>query len=193
MVMITAMLITWIAGAITLPLVLVSGIWGMNVHDLPDLSFWPLLGVTSGLSIIFLAVLLGWLFFLSPRPASSSLRRGGKSGSGITEKTNSNGYTSLASTAPTSPRSSLEVERTMSSFETGTTSERSLASAFAALSGINKRDNRPGELHHHDYLTPSRSRISVNASTPRVSFNLPRSNGNGNGSPHKHDLYNNPW
>lgn len=56
-----------IIGAITLPLVLVSGIWGMNVHDLPDLSFWPLLGVTSATSFIFLCVLLGWLLCLSPR------------------------------------------------------------------------------------------------------------------------------
>jgi hypothetical protein len=46
----------------------------MNVHDLPDLSFWPLLGVTSGLSLVFLAILLGWIFFLSPRPSSLSSR-----------------------------------------------------------------------------------------------------------------------
>ena len=194
-----------------MPLVLVSGIWGMNVHDLPDLSFWPLLGVTSGSSLIFLAILLGWLFFLSPRPGTSA-RRGGGSGGGGGGMTrgganNSNGgYTSLASTAPSSPRSSLDVERsaTMSSLATGTTSERSLASAFAALSGMGKvhRDQRPGE---HDYLTPSRSRMSVNTTAPRVSFDLPRGSENGataasNASDsqtdprtHTHDLYSNPW
>jgi hypothetical protein len=184
----------------------------MNVHDLPDLSFWPLLGVTSGSSLIFLAILLGWLFFLSPRP-STSARRGGGSGSGGAGMTrganNSNGgYTSLASTAPSSPRSSFDAERTatMSSLAAGTTSERSLASAFAALSGMGKahRDQRPGELHHHDYLTPSRSRMSVNATTPRVSFNLPRDSENGatasnsadsrtNARTQTHDLYSNPW
>src|SRR5690606_38878217 len=133
----------------------------------------------------------------------------GGGGGGMTRggANNSNGgYTALASTAPSSPRSSLDVERsaTMSSLAAGTASERSLASAFAALPGMGKvhRDQRPGE---HDYLPPSRSRMSVNTTAPRVSFNLPRGSENGataasNASDsqtdprtHTHDLYSNPW
>jgi len=54
-----------IIGAITLPLIIVSGIFGMNLPDLPVLSFWPLLLVTTAASILLLVILLVGLFFSS--------------------------------------------------------------------------------------------------------------------------------
>lgn len=37
-----------VVGAIFLPFLLVSGVWGMNLSGLPDVAFEPLLGITIG-------------------------------------------------------------------------------------------------------------------------------------------------
>jgi hypothetical protein len=49
-----------VIGAITLPFVIIAGIFGMNLHDLPDFSFWPLLFFTSMISALSLVALLFW-------------------------------------------------------------------------------------------------------------------------------------
>jgi len=44
---------------IFLPTLLASSIFGMNLPDLPEFSFWPLVGITLGLSVVLLAVFIG--------------------------------------------------------------------------------------------------------------------------------------
>jgi hypothetical protein len=47
-----------VVSSFTVPIVLVSGIWGMNVDDLPQLPFWPLLGTTTLCSLTLLVILI---------------------------------------------------------------------------------------------------------------------------------------
>ncbi|KAL6054699.1 X8 domain-containing protein, variant 2 [Balamuthia mandrillaris] len=47
-----------VIGAIALPIVIVSGVFGMNVEDLPiDVPFWYIILITSGVSIVILLLL----------------------------------------------------------------------------------------------------------------------------------------
>lgn len=154
-----------IIGAIALPLVVVSGIWGMNLDDLPDVSFWPLLGVTSGCSLVLLTILIVWFFFVSPR-SFPSLRRYGN-------------YT------PFTPRSSLETDRT-SHFDAGgpsagngtSASERSLATALASFS---QKTSRLSSRYHDDLArleSPAPTRSRLVSPGGRVSFEYDHSDGN---------------
>lgn len=47
-----------VVSSFTIPIVLVSGIWGMNVDDLPQWPFWPLIGVTTLCSLTLLIILI---------------------------------------------------------------------------------------------------------------------------------------
>ncbi|ELR16120.1 uncharacterized protein ACA1_177080 [Acanthamoeba castellanii str. Neff] len=49
-----------IAGTVTLPLVLVGGLMGMNLDDLPSVGFWPLMGYSALASFILFLLLMLW-------------------------------------------------------------------------------------------------------------------------------------
>jgi len=51
-----------IIGAFTLPFVLIAGIFGMNLSDLPDVRFGPLIAVTFSVSLVLFGVLLFFRF-----------------------------------------------------------------------------------------------------------------------------------
>jgi len=50
-----------IFSSITIPFVIIGGIWGMNLQSLPDVDFWFLLAITSLISIVILVVLVTFL------------------------------------------------------------------------------------------------------------------------------------
>jgi len=56
-----------IIGAFTLPFMLISGIFGMNLSDLPDVAFGPLLAVTLAVSVLLFGLLLFFRFKIQRR------------------------------------------------------------------------------------------------------------------------------
>lgn len=55
-------LLVSIFSAITLPFVIVSGIFGMNLSTLPDVSFWQIMLITAGIAVVIFFVLVVIVF-----------------------------------------------------------------------------------------------------------------------------------
>jgi len=63
-----------IVGSFTLPFMLISAIFGMNIKSLPtDIDFWSLLGVTFSISLVMFGFIMFWRFKLQKKVARHSL------------------------------------------------------------------------------------------------------------------------
>lgn len=66
-----------IIGSFTLPFVLISGVWGMNVSNLPDVDFYTLTGITlaSSIFVLLLLLILRWYLRLNIEKSKKQVMR----------------------------------------------------------------------------------------------------------------------
>jgi len=60
-----------VVSAITLPLVIISGMFGMNNHDVPSVSFFWCIGIALMISGLLVVMFLIWSLFMKRREQSS--------------------------------------------------------------------------------------------------------------------------